>query len=61
MKAAAVPLNPTPVAPVKLVPVIATDVPAGPLVGEKGEMVGGDAACPPISEPTAYCLGTHLA
>lgn len=39
--AAAVPLNDTAVAPVKLVPVIVTVVPAGPLLGEKELIVGG--------------------
>jgi hypothetical protein len=39
--AAAVPLNPTALAPVKLVPVITTLVPAGPPAGEKPEIVGG--------------------
>jgi hypothetical protein len=38
--AAPVPLNATNVAPVKLVPVITTLVPAGPLAGEKPEIVG---------------------
>jgi len=37
---AAVPLNDTPVAPVKPVPVIVTDVPTGPLDGENPEIVG---------------------
>jgi hypothetical protein len=38
---AEVPLNVTPVAPVKLVPVIVTAVPTGPLDGEKPLIVGG--------------------
>jgi hypothetical protein len=37
---AAVPLNDTAVAPVNPVPVIVTDVPTGPLEGEKPETVG---------------------
>jgi hypothetical protein len=37
---AEVPLNVTPVAPVKLVPVIVTAVPTGPLVGLNPEIVG---------------------
>jgi hypothetical protein len=41
---AAVPLNATPVAPVNPVPVIVTDVPTGPLVGENPVTVGADAA-----------------
>jgi len=40
VKAALVPLNWTDVAPVKLVPVMTTLVPTGPLVGEKPEIVG---------------------
>jgi hypothetical protein len=38
------PLNVTLVAPAKFVPVIVTDAPTGPLVGEKEETVGGAAA-----------------
>src|SRR5438093_3212745 len=41
VKLALVPLNRTAVAPVKLVPLIVTLVPTGPLVGVKLEMVGG--------------------
>ena len=41
MKVAEVPLNATLVAPVKLVPLIVTLVPAGPLVGAKPVIVGG--------------------
>ena len=37
---AAVPLNVTEFAPVKAVPVIVTDVPTGPLVGVKDDIVG---------------------
>jgi hypothetical protein len=40
-KLAAIPLNLTTVAPVKLVPLIVTLVPAGPLVGVKLVIVGG--------------------
>ena len=40
MKAAAVPLNVTAVAPVKFVPLIVTLVPTGPLVGAKLVIVG---------------------
>lgn len=56
--AAAVPLNFTPFVPRKFVPVIVTDVPAGPLVGEKPVIVGdaavtvnelGDVAVPPAA------------
>jgi len=45
---AAVPLNDTPVAPVNPVPVIVTDVPTGPLVGEKLVTVGPEA--PTVNE-----------
>jgi hypothetical protein len=38
---AATPLNPTPLAPVKLVPVITTLVPDAPPAGEKPVIVGG--------------------
>jgi hypothetical protein len=41
VKLALVPLNRTALAPVKLVPLIVTLAPAGPLVGAKLEMVGG--------------------
>ena len=41
VKPALVPLNRTTVAPVKLVPLIVTPVPTGPLVGEKLVIVGG--------------------
>ena len=41
MKEAAVPLKRTAVAPVKLVPVMVTEVPTGPLVGLKELMLGG--------------------
>ena len=41
VKVALVPLNATVVAPVKLVPLIVTLVPTGPLVGEKLAIVGG--------------------
>src|SRR5439155_23354990 len=41
VKLALVPLNRTAVAPVKLVPLIVTLVPTGPLVGVKLVMVGG--------------------
>jgi len=52
---AGVPLNATAVMPVRLVPVITTDVPTGPLVGTKLVMAGGiwivkamlDVAVPP--------------
>ena len=40
MNVAAVPLNVTPVAPVKFVPLIVTLVPAGPLAGVKLVIVG---------------------
>ena len=40
MKAALTPLNVTPVAPVKFVPVIVTLVPTGPLEGVKLVIVG---------------------
>src|SRR6202007_2827523 len=40
VKLALVPLNRTAVAPVKLVPLMVTLVPTGPLVGVKLEMVG---------------------
>jgi hypothetical protein len=40
-KVALVPLNATEVAPVKLVPLIVTLVPTGPLVGAKPVIVGG--------------------
>jgi len=40
-KLALVPLNSTALAPVKLVPLIVTLVPTGPLVGVKLEIVGG--------------------
>src|SRR5438128_1738840 len=40
-KFAAVPLNVTPEVPVKFVPLMATLVPAGPLVGVKLVIVGG--------------------
>jgi hypothetical protein len=39
--AAAVPLNPTELAPVKFAPAITTLVPAGPPAGEKPEIDGG--------------------
>ena len=41
MKLALAPLNVTDVAPVKLVPLIVTLVPTGPLVGVKLVIVGG--------------------
>src|SRR5439155_13323170 len=41
VKLAAVPLKRTAVAPVKLVPVMVTEVPTGPLVGLKELMLGG--------------------
>ena len=41
VKVALVPLNRTTVAPVKLVPLIVTVAPTGPLVGEKLVIVGG--------------------
>src|SRR5256712_4387866 len=41
VKLALVPLNSTALAPVKLVPLIETLVPAGPLIGVKLETVGG--------------------
>ena len=41
VKLALAPLNVTPVAPVKLVPLIVTLVPTGPLVGVKPVIVGG--------------------
>jgi hypothetical protein len=40
---ALVPLNLTDVAPVRFVPVITTEVPTGPVVGEKLVIVGGRA------------------
>ena len=40
VKLAPVPLNVTELAPVNAEPVIVTDVPGGPLVGEKEEIVG---------------------
>ena len=40
-KVALVPLNRTPVAPVKFVPLIVTVAPTGPLVGVKLVIVGG--------------------
>ena len=40
VKVAEVPLKRTAVAPVKFVPVMTTEVPTGPLVGLKPEMVG---------------------
>ena len=43
MKLALTPLNRTAVAPVKLVPLIVTLVPTGPLVGVKLVIVGGPA------------------
>src|SRR3989442_1705909 len=42
VKVAVVPLKVTAVAPVKLVPLIVTVVPTGPLVGVKELIVGGD-------------------
>ena len=42
LNVAEVPLNFTAVAPVKFVPLTVTEVPTGPLVGEKLETVGAD-------------------
>ncbi len=39
-----VPLKATSVTPAKLTPVIATEVPAGPLVGAKSVIMGGSVA-----------------
>ena len=44
VKVAVVPPKRTAVAPVKFVPVITTDVPGAPLVGEKPVIVGGVGA-----------------
>jgi hypothetical protein len=67
---AAVPLKATAVAPVKLVPVITTDVPTGPLAGAKLLIAGGpstvnmpaDAAVPPgvvtVTAPVVVLLAT---
>ena len=49
---AAVPLNFTLVAPVKLVPVTVTAVPTGPLVGANDVIVG---ACPPWPRAMKLC------
>ena len=46
---ASVPLNVTIAAPVKLVPVMVTLVPTGPLVGAKLVMLGAGAVLPPAS------------
>jgi hypothetical protein len=67
---AALPLKATAVAPVKLVPVMATEVPTGPLVGAKLLITGGastvnmpaDAAVPPgvvtVTAPVVVLLAT---
>jgi hypothetical protein len=44
VKEAVTPLNVTAVAPVRFVPVITTELPTAPLVGEKPVIVGGSAA-----------------
>ena len=54
--AAAVPLNETPVAPDKFVPVSTTEVPTAPLVGANPVIVGGDPVTvnpPPPPAPGA--------
>jgi len=48
VKVAGVPLNETDVAPVKLVPLIVTLVPAAPLVGEKPVIVGAGVVDVPL-------------
>ncbi len=50
VKLAFAPLNATVVAPVKLVPVIVTLVPLGPLVGVKPPTVGGAGAAKPRAQ-----------
>ena len=70
MKVIAIPLSFTPVAPEKFVPVTVITVPAGPLVGAKLVMVGGNStvkllalvAVPPgvvtLSAPVVAPVGT---
>ena len=41
------PLNVTEVAPVKCEPLIVTEVPTGPLLGENDEMIGASACAEP--------------
>ena len=58
MKAeAVVPLNLTDVAPVRLVPVMTTLVPTGPLVGEKLVIVGAEAVTVKLVELVAVPPG----
>jgi hypothetical protein len=53
VKAAGVPLNPTAVAPVKPLPVIVTDVPTGPLEGEK-PLIEGAAGGVTVPQPGSW-------
>jgi hypothetical protein len=48
VKLAALPLNPTAVAPVKFVPVMVTTVPAGPLAGVKLVIAGATVKLPAL-------------
>jgi hypothetical protein len=52
VKVALTPLNVTAVAPVKFVPLIATLVPTGPLVGVKLVIVGTCGVPPAVSPPS---------
>src|SRR5207302_9053098 len=53
VKVALVPLNATALAPVKLVPLMVTLVPTGPLLGEKLVIVGGLTT---VNEPTLVAV-----